>query len=202
MKDASEQRSHFGSIDRLSRFYLLGGSGAIDVLRPAATGGENDVTVLRNSESNPLFRSGFQEVLAGTFSERDYWCLGWQGTSPSDLKSVSWSRQWTIAPNNRNFPSATLPHGSVDNLDNGDDLDTFMTGIYANAVGCLCTYPGQVRKGVQVGQIATTIRIDNRKFSARCCPYLFVLCVWHSLVCRSRLQRHLQLFRPRQLHQH
>ena len=155
MKDAVEKRSHFGSV---------GGSGAIDVLRPSATGGESDVTVLRNSESNPLFRSGFQEVLAGTFSERDYWCLGWQGTSPSVLKSISWSRQWMIAPNNRNFPSATLPRGSVENLDSVNDLDTFMTGIYANAVGCLCTYPGQVRKGVQVGQIATTIRIDNRKF--------------------------------------
>ena len=162
MKDAAEKRSHFGSIDKLNRFYILGGSGAIDVIRPSATGGEDDVTVLKNSQSNPNFRGGFQEVLIGTFSERDYWCSGWEGTEKSQaVAGKTWAKSWIISPNNRNFPSGSLPAGAVDNLDNGDDLDTFMTGIYANAVGCLCTYPGEVKKGYQVGQIATTIRIDN-----------------------------------------
>lgn len=36
-----------------------------------------------------------------------------------------------------------------------------MTGIYANAVPCLCTYPNEVTEGLQVAQIATTLRHEN-----------------------------------------
>jgi hypothetical protein len=48
-------------------------------------------------------------------------------------------------------------------MDNGDDLEAFMTGIYASAVPCLCTYPGEVMAGVKVAQIATSLRDDGNR---------------------------------------
>jgi hypothetical protein len=69
-----------------------------------------------------------------------------------------WSREWLIAPNNRNFPSGSLPAGSVSNMDNDRDVEALMTGIYGSAVPCLCTYPNEVSRGTQVAQIATTLR--------------------------------------------
>ena len=46
-------------------------------------------------------------------------------------------------------------------MDNGKDIEGFMTGIYANAVPCLCTYPNEVSRGFQVSQIATTLRHED-----------------------------------------
>lgn len=43
-------------------------------------------------------------------------------------------------------------------MDNRDDLESLMTGIYGSAVPCLCTYPNEVTNGFQVAQIATTLR--------------------------------------------
>lgn len=78
--------SHFASSDRLSHAYMLGGVGAIDILRPKATGGEHDQVVLLNSVPNTegiAFTSGFREILVGTFSHRDYWV---EGSSASDAQ--------------------------------------------------------------------------------------------------------------------
>ena len=62
-----------------------------------------------------------------------------------------------IAPNNKNFPSSSLPSKSIP-LNNADDLESLMIGIYANAVPCLCSYPNEVTPGTHVAQIATTLR--------------------------------------------
>jgi len=43
-------------------------------------------------------------------------------------------------------------------MDNSNDLESLMTGIYGSAVPCLCTYPNEVTNGFQVAQIATTLR--------------------------------------------
>lgn len=162
MKDASPERSYFGSIDRLHRAYILGQSGAVDVLRPEATGGEDDVTILMNSADSQSFHGGLQELVFGSYANLDAWTWGWSDSATvSTVVERDWVREWVISPNNRNFPTATLPSGEVSNMDNGIDLEGLMTGIYANSVGCLCTYPGAVRAGHQVGQIATTIRTDN-----------------------------------------
>ena len=72
--------------------------------------------------------------------------------------ATKWNRQWLISPNNRNFPSAQLPSGTVSNMDDSDNLEALMTGIYGSAVPCLCTYPNEVSNGHQVAQIATTLR--------------------------------------------
>jgi hypothetical protein len=48
-------------------------------------------------------------------------------------------------------------------MDDGADLEAFMTGIYGSAVPCLCTYPNEVSNGYQVAQIATTLRNGKGK---------------------------------------
>ena len=54
----------------------------------------------------------------------------------------------------------------MDSSSSGADLETFMVGIYANAVPCLCTYVGEVTPTVHVAQIATTLRFDKSTFRA------------------------------------
>jgi len=161
---AEPKYSHFASSDRLHHAYVLGGVGAIDILRPGATGGEQDQVVLLNGvpdAEGAKYTSGFHEILVGNFSHRDYWVAG---SSASDAQTIAqtgattWTREWQISPNNRNFPSAQLPSGGVSNMDNSDDLESLMTGIYGSAVPCLCTYPNEVTNGFQVAQIATTLR--------------------------------------------
>jgi hypothetical protein len=67
------------------------------------------------------------------------------------------SCSYQISPNNKNFPGGKLV-GIVANMDNCADIETFMIGVYANVVPCLCTYPNEVTRGFQVAQIATTLR--------------------------------------------
>ena len=186
---ADTKHSHFGSSDAMQRAYFMGGGGAVDILRSGATGGEQDQVVLLNAEDPVVagYSSGVREVIVGTFRERDVWCAG---SSSSDVQTIAdsgapatWSREWKIAPNNRNFPTATLPVGSVSNMDSDTtstssssgssgnsnsttaDLESLMTGIYGSAVPCLCTYPNEVTDGYQVAQIATTLRYGNSKIT-------------------------------------
>lgn len=86
IKNAKPAYSHFASSDRLQHAYVLGGVGAIDILRPDATGGEQDQVVLLNSAPGTAgigYSSGFREILVGTFSHRDYWVAG---SSASDVQ--------------------------------------------------------------------------------------------------------------------
>lgn len=74
---AQPKNTAFGSVDRMHRAFVLGGTGAIDVLRPQATGGEYDQVVLLNAvPGEAAYTSGFREILLGTFTERDVWCAG------------------------------------------------------------------------------------------------------------------------------
>ena len=83
---AEPKYSHFASSDRLHHAYVLGGVGAIDILRPGATGGEQDQVVLLNGvpdAEGAKYTSGFHEILVGNFSHRDYWVAG---SSASDAQ--------------------------------------------------------------------------------------------------------------------
>lgn len=53
----------------------------------------------------------------------------------------------------------------MDSATGGADVEAFMLGIYASAVPCLCTYTGEVVHGVQVAQIATTLRSGMCEFN-------------------------------------
>ena len=161
-------RGYFGSVDKLSRVYVVGETGALDIIRTTAVGGANDVTVLLNAhyEFSRHFRSGLQEVLVGSLSSAllDDWTGGWaESTVTQALGTRTWSHRNLLSPNDRNFPSGTLPSGKISNMDNADDVEGFMTGIYSNSVGCLCTYPGEIQAGAQAAQIATSLRQDNAR---------------------------------------
>ncbi len=57
--------------------FMLGGTGAIDIQRPTATGGEADLTVMLNTASGVApYMSGFQEILLGSVTSRDRWARG------------------------------------------------------------------------------------------------------------------------------
>lgn len=86
IKNAKPAYSHFASSDRMQHAYVLGGVGAIDILRLHATGGDDDQVVLLNSAPDTegvAYSSGFREILVGTFSHRDYWVAG---SSASDIQ--------------------------------------------------------------------------------------------------------------------
>ncbi len=70
--------SHFGSTDKLQRIYFLGDTGAIDIQRISATGGEDDQTVMLNAAVGGAqsYVSGLQDILVGSFQTRDRWCNG------------------------------------------------------------------------------------------------------------------------------
>lgn len=160
--DASDDNSHFGSIDRLQRVYFLGSTGALDIRRPLALSGDAELTVMLNSGTQtvphlPSFASGFHEFLVGGFSVLDDWVPGNNANDTRVLGAHKWTKMMQIAPNNKNFPSSSLPNSLVA-MSNADDLESFMIGIYANAVPCLCTYPNEVTQGAHVAQIATTLR--------------------------------------------
>jgi hypothetical protein len=170
MMSAASERSYFGSSDVLSRIYVVGGTGSVDIQRLADVT-SNQINVMMSAASDIQntvnFRSGFQEVLAGGYesSQLDLWTEGWASQKGGHvLGSVSWERSMTITPNNHDFPASTLPTG-VNNLDNkgAGDLGAFMTGIYSNGVGNLCTFDNEVTRGLRVAQIATTLREDNSK---------------------------------------
>ena len=180
MMDASPERSYFGSQNAQQRVYALGETGCVDILRPGTTGGASDSTVLLSATAAGSAlagdiprgtRSGLQQILVGSYgasdsSEVDRWTPGWVQLSDSTvLADQSWSKTLFISPNNYNFPAAKLPPGN--NLDgNGaGELGAFVTGIYANGVGNLCTFDNEVALGEHVAQIATSLRTDNCTFS-------------------------------------
>ena len=182
MMNAQPERSFFASANPLSRLYFLGEGGAVDISRtlPEAhpAGGEDaddHITVMMSSAADVhqySFRSGYQEVLVGSYSAdmQDLWTAGWikDISSSTVLGQASWQRTLEITPNNFNFPAGPFADATITNMDNdpAGDLGAFVTGIYANAVGCLCTFDNEVEVGKRVAQIATTLRTDNCKMES------------------------------------
>lgn len=191
MMSAASERSYFGSSDSLKRLYVLGQTGSVDIQR-LVNNSRNQISVMMSAADNVQnkidFRSGFQEVLAGEYdaSQLDLWTEGWASQKGGHvLGSVSWERAMTITPNNHDFPASTLP-ADVNNMDNNatGDLGAFMTGIYSNGVGNLCTFDNEVTRGLRVAQIATTLRVDNSEYSI--VYFHSVAFIPHSCLCLSR----------------
>jgi len=174
MSAPTPDNSFFGSTDKWLRTYLLGTDennddtrGCIDIVDEsdcaASTSNEHTLVMLNSDNLKTLpFRSGLHGILVGSVSSRDYWSSGYSSADNTNLpeETQTWSRKWRISANDRNFPAATLPSGSVVNMAD-PDIEGFMTGIYANAVPCLCTYPNEVSNGEHVAQIATTLRYQD-----------------------------------------
>ena len=100
----------------------------------------------------------------GSLATRDAWGRGWEGAAAASsvaTSTLSYSRAWRLAANDRNFPSGVLGVGP--NLPEGD-LEALLTGVYGSSPGCLCTYDNEVVKGKRVAQIATTIARPDRGY--------------------------------------
>ena len=67
----------------------------------------------------------------------------------------------TLSPNDRPFPVGGVPVGASLG---GRDLEAMLTGIYGSAVGALTTFDNEVKAGVRVAQIATTIARPDRGY--------------------------------------
>jgi hypothetical protein len=80
IKSAETSFSHFASTSKMPRAYFLGEHGAVDVLRPSATGGTQDQVVMLNFEEGG---SGMREIVVGRFQHTDYWC---EGSSADDAQ--------------------------------------------------------------------------------------------------------------------
>ena len=144
------------------RVYALGGGSSVDAAFDKA--GTVAAILLLSSTSGKPYWSGFQSVEVGNYSNFAKWDGGWEG-KPSVLLDgdEAWSLALQLAPNDRNFPVLGLSH-AADNLPE-DDLAALLTGAYGTSPGCLCTYPGAVKEGEALGQIATTIANPGRGYS-------------------------------------
>lgn len=180
MMSASSQRSYFGTSNPLQRVYVLGETGSVDIQR-GNTAGDTVMLSATSDANNPIhFRTGFQEVLIGSYDTdgsmmRDRWTSGWANiTTTTLLGQTTWSTTMKLTPNNYNFPAGTLPSNVNGNMDGRGDgeLGAFMTGIYSNGVGNLCTFDNEVQYGFRVAQIATSLRVDNCRFLFFCLSYL------------------------------
>eukprot|EP00040_Diaphanoeca_grandis_P026583 m.149250 g.149250 ORF g.149250 m.149250 type:complete len:880 (-) comp30646_c0_seq1:102-2741(-) len=159
----SDANTMFAAQDRLPAVYALGGGTSIDLFRKTADVGQQTVLL-----SQPD-KSGFQSAVFGTVSTQDEWVPVPKEFSPRSAKwvaspkwPVTWSTSTDIAGNDRNFPSLNLTtEANIPDY----DLESYMTGIYASSVGCLCTYDNEVVAGKRVSQIATTIARPSRGYS-------------------------------------
>lgn len=172
MMSASSVRSYFGTSNPLQRLYVLGETGSLDIQRDNPSMSDTVMLSATADANNPIhFRTGFQEVFVGSYDTadsmlRDRWTAGWSNISTTTLLGqTTWSTSLTLTPNNFNFPASTLPSSVNGNMDGRGDgeLGAFMTGIYSNGVGNLCTFDNEVQYGFRVAQIATSLRVDNCK---------------------------------------
>jgi hypothetical protein len=141
-------QTYFASDRPLERAYALGapGGGTLDV-----TASGQKETVLRsaascgNAPDAGAFRSGVEQVLAGSYPNKDRWDgAGWQAAAPQHVAAGSrWSTDATLAATDHDFPSGTLRRPQP-NLPDAD-LRAMYTAVYGTAAGVLDTYalPGE-----------------------------------------------------------
>lgn len=148
--------SCLGSKDPLQRAYFLGGGSALDIV-------VNDFsasTVIFHSDTSVNIKSGLDFVVAGAeypnLKEElsrawDFSC--WGNTSAITIPTdTTWSLDLTLIPNNFNFPAYLVQDISATNGIPFDEIQSYLTGIYPSAVGCLQSYYSN-----QQGIIAPTI---------------------------------------------
>ena len=89
------------------------------------------------------------------------------GPTPSfgaSQANASYTSSFKIGATNLDLPVLSVPTSySLSSLPL-TDLHSFLTGIYASPVGCLCTHKNQVADGRSLSQIATTIARPGRGY--------------------------------------
>lgn len=99
MMGAMPLLSHFGSVNRLQRLYFMGETGTIDIMRSnivnKLNNAEDPVVLLNGNSDNVDYKSGFHEILVGSFLNRDVWC---KGSSESDTQVHYMNLDHNIVP--------------------------------------------------------------------------------------------------------
>lgn len=145
-----------GSQEPMSRAYMLGNGGALDILRGESKSGNVRQVVLM---SKGVTRdSGLQDIVIGSYPSisMDYnsaWSPCWKAPGLAFVEAgFSWNFQLTLIPNNFDFPAFPVRNAAKQPDMPFLDMQTFLTGIYASPVGCLQSYYSG-----QDGTIAPTI---------------------------------------------
>ena len=126
----------FASTDLLHRYYALDGNGCLDIVAP----GPYETLLLNAPEASQHgYRSGFQQVLAGSYPIHDRWSEQlWEQAQPLVISAGQrWATRLRVAGNNYAFPVSHIPVACAMSF---EDLRTFYTAIYATSVGSLVSY--------------------------------------------------------------
>lgn len=149
-----------GSTSNINRAYFVGNGAALDLLKSNNGGDQSSssssvVLFSKRSEVSPFpFVSGFQDVIFGNFPYESSESLGepwsdkcWSNAAPTAVhRGQSWDLTFQFGPNNADFPIYGLPE-PADALYNSSafampyiDVQTFLTGAYAAAAGCVQSF--------------------------------------------------------------
>lgn len=132
--------SCMSSNDTLPRLYMLGNNVALDIIASSRT---ETSTVLHSASSAAA--SAFQDVLYGSMPHVSYeyynaWSRQcWQAASPVTTQSSSYNLEYSLYPNNYNFPVFPVWNATQNTIP-FTDLQSYLTGIYASPAGCLQSY--------------------------------------------------------------
>lgn len=142
---------------------MLGNDMALDTLisYPTPSEATDSEVVLLSASMQGKYQSGLQHVVAGSYPSKSLvYEQAWSKTCWENAQEVqvaagrSWSFVLSLGPNNMDFPVYLLRDASASAAPLMPELDTrtFLTGIYASAVGCLQSY-----YDLRQGTIAPTI---------------------------------------------
>jgi hypothetical protein len=138
----------------LSRVYFVGNGVALDA-EIVETSSNHSVMLFskRSSRDDSLFSAGFQDIVFGRVpyesSEVKYGTGAWSsrcwadGTASLAQTGHSWNYTMRIGPNNADFPIygiATSSDAEIALKMPSLDVQTFLTGAYSAAAGCLQSF--------------------------------------------------------------
>ena len=156
MQNVNGPDPYFATTNPLDRVYSLGGGGSFDMI-PSG----NHPTVLlsapaSSSGSASPYRSGVEQVLAGTYPRQQTWSgTPWSSASPTAVTAgQAWTTDDQIAVNDHDFPVATL--STRPNLPTAD-LESIYTAVYGSSVGVLDTFANP-------GEVAVTLAAPGRSY--------------------------------------
>ncbi|GMH98096.1 hypothetical protein TrVE_jg12681 [Triparma verrucosa] len=180
MKDANKDEGFFYSGENLLRVYSLGAEGGdvSDTIPSRALNAGVDImfeeeaskSIIISGSSNlddEEYLSGFKTVLIGDLpsGKMDVWGAELDVSASASAHSSSSTSSFKLGATNRDLPSLSIPQDWSPSSLPLVDLQSYLTGIYASPVGCLCTHVNQVEEGQTLGQIATTIARPDRGYS-------------------------------------
>jgi hypothetical protein len=155
-----------GSDQPLSRAYVLGAGGSLDLSVSSGDGVPSE-TVFYSTSKTGGFSSGIQHVIRGNYPRKslrleEAWSKScWANASAVSLSAgESWTISLELGVNNMDFPTFPLRDASVEPNMPELDVRSFLTGVYASPPGCLQSY-----YDLRDGTIAPTLATPDYGYS-------------------------------------